>query len=51
MPVDKLVDRDVQSDPHVDLPAPVKPGTNGRPQASGQQDRTGAPAPTWKKTN
>lgn len=47
-PVDKLKDRDVQSDPHVEMPARKPPGTNGRPQASGQQDRTGAPKPAWK---
>jgi hypothetical protein len=32
-PVDKLTDRDVQSDPHVELPPPTPPGTDGKPKA------------------
>lgn len=49
-PVDKLTDRAVQSDPHVELPPVTAPGANGRPQASKQQDTTPAPRPAWKTT-
>jgi hypothetical protein len=50
-PVDPVQPASKQGDPALDIPATaIKPGTNGKPQASGQQDRTAAPAPAWKKT-
>lgn len=47
-PVDKLTDRDVQSDPHVELPPARQPGDNGKPKAP--IDRTPAPHPAWGPT-
>jgi hypothetical protein len=46
-PVDKLKDRDVQSDPHVELPAAAPPGTSGKPKARSQHG-TPPGAPSWK---
>jgi hypothetical protein len=47
-PVDKLTDRDVQSDPHVELPPRTPPGTNGKPKARGTDRPSGRAA--WGKT-
>lgn len=48
-PVDKLTDRDVQSDPHVEMPPPRAPGTDGKPSARGS-DRAPQSRPAWKAT-
>lgn len=47
-PVDKLTDRDVQSDPHVEVPPEMPPGTSGKPKARGQQGPASHAA--WGKT-
>jgi hypothetical protein len=48
-PVDKLTDRDVQSDPHVEMPPQQAPGTDGKPSARGQDSYSPA-RPAWKAT-
>ena len=48
-PVDKLTDRAVQSDPHVEMPPVRPPGTSGKPPARGS-DRVPAARPAWKAT-
>lgn len=46
-PVDKLTDRAVQSDPVVEVGPPQPPGTDGKPQARGQNWSPPGP-PRWK---
>jgi hypothetical protein len=49
-PVDVLTDRDVQSDPAIEMSnsTPVKPGTDGNPQPGNDHL---PPAPAWGKTS
>lgn len=49
-PVDPLPDRDHQGDPTVKLGAKTPPGTDGKPQASGQSGGPSYPEPSWKPT-
>ncbi|HXJ26521.1 MAG TPA: hypothetical protein VNH17_12510 [Streptosporangiaceae bacterium] len=46
-PVDRELDTANLADPHVELDPPMPPGTDGKPQASGQAGYSPAPA-AWK---
>lgn len=49
-PVDPIPDRTEQGDPNIDLGSPMKTGTSGKPQASGQASYTPNPV-RWGATS
>jgi hypothetical protein len=49
-PVDPVPDRSEQGDPHIDLAEAMPPGTDGKPEVTGQQREYTPGTPSWKPT-
>lgn len=47
-PVDVLSDRDVQSEPKVEVGPPRPPGNDGKPKARTTAGKPDLPEPSWK---